>query len=242
VVVNRHAHVVKDAKWFGGYLASVLLVMAVDVARLPLMDQQQVQQVSRLHQLLQQKSQQQLQPQRHHLQQPLSQQPTNLADLAALDVHVNLVEFGGCVHQDAAQTVVAAEMEDLDVVILKLPLLNHHHLAVHALLVWAGRLVTHADVLQTAALAQTVAVDRDVKIRLPRQQQYLRHQSFACLKMIGKEEIASQLTVGIHVMIIMMMIIGKMTVGMIFHNAIQEIPFMSHVNLFTDLKEIPVNQ
>lgn len=97
--------------------------------------------------------------------------------------------------------------------------------------------INFLDALQTAALAQAAAVDRDVKIQPPRQQ--LNHQSFACLKMIGKEEIeiANQLIDGIHVTIITMMING-----MSFHNATQEIPFISHVNLFTDLKETPANQ
>lgn len=58
-----------------------------------------------------------------------------LVDLVALDVLANLVEFGGCALQDAEVAAVVEEVVDQDVVILKLLLLNHPHLAAHALLV-----------------------------------------------------------------------------------------------------------
>lgn len=126
MAANHHAHVVKDAKWFGGFLANVNHVMDADAAiQVQLLGPQVV---------LHKKLQLQLQPPQQQQQQLLQLPPRhNLADLVALDVHALHAEFGGCAHHVALQTAVVGEAVAQDVVILLL--LNHHHLAVHALLV-----------------------------------------------------------------------------------------------------------
>lgn len=166
------ANVVSSAKWFGGFLACVLLVTDAAVVM-----ETETEMVQELENRLQ--SQKQQQQQRRQRLRKNRQQHVDLVALVQA-AHVDHAQFGGCALQDvphhAAMVETTLEMEIVAIV-------NQHprpHLlhAVNVLLVCLGCPASHANAFQTVVRAQIAAAVPAVnQIRQHKQQQQQQQQA-----------------------------------------------------------------